>query len=128
MVGNVPGGRQTGLSRDVLEVIVGGAEIAMVTITAAFLRHSYNRWGATATEIPSAMPGDDLVPRPKITSTRAITISAPLEEVWTWVVQIGQGRGGFYSFDAQENMYPLGRDIHSADRILRNCRNCTPVT
>jgi hypothetical protein len=118
MVRNVSGGRQAGLSRDVLEVIVGGAEIAAVTISAPVLRHSYNRWGATAAEVTSAMPGDDLVPRPKITSTRAITIGAPPAEVWSWVVQIGQGRGGFYSFDALENMYPLRCDIHSADRIL----------
>ena len=118
MVRNVSGGRQAGLSSKVLEVIVGGAEIGAVTITAPFLRHSYNRWGATAAETASAMPGDDLVPRPKITSTRAITVSAPPEEVWAWVVQIGQGRGGFYSFDALENMYPLRCDIHSADRIL----------
>ena len=79
MVCNVSGGRQAGLSSKVLEVIVGGAEIGAVTITAPFLRHSYNQWGATAAEIASAMPGDDLVPRPKITSTRAITVSARLK-------------------------------------------------
>lgn len=116
MLRNVPGGRQASLSRSVLEVIAGGAEIGAVTITAPVMRHSYDRWGTTAAEVTSAMPGDDLVPRPKITSTRAITVNAPPEEVWAWVVQIGQGRGGFYSFDALENL--AGCDIHSAGRII----------
>jgi hypothetical protein len=62
------------------------------------------------------MPGDDLVPRPRITSTRAITVGASPQQVWAWVVQIGQGRGGFYSFDALENL--ICCDIHSADRII----------
>jgi hypothetical protein len=47
---------------------------------------------------------------------RAITIGAPPEDVWAWLVQIGQGRGGFYSFDALENLARC--DIHSADRII----------
>lgn len=115
MVRTISGSRQAGLSRNVLEMIVGGAEIGAAAITAPLMRHSYNRWGATAAEVASAMPGDELVPRPKITSTRAITVGAPPEHVWAWVVQIGQGRGGFYSFDALENL--IRCDIHSAGRI-----------
>jgi hypothetical protein len=118
MVRKVSAGRWAGLSRDVVEVLVGGAEIGAVTITAPVMRHSYNRWGATAAEVAAAIPGDGLVPHPKITSTRAITVGAPPDEVWAWLVQIGQGRGGFYSFDALENMYPLRCDIHSADQII----------
>ena len=104
------------LSREVLEGISGGAQVAVVTLSAPVVRHWYNRWGAKPAEIVGAMPGDELVPRPKMTSTRAITINAPPEDVWAWLVQIGQGRGGFYSFDALENM--LRCDIHSADRII----------
>jgi hypothetical protein len=48
--------------------------------------------------------------------TRAITIAAPPEEVFPWLVQLGQGRGGFYSYDWLENQ--TGLDIHSADHIL----------
>ncbi len=62
------------------------------------------------------MPGDDLVIRPRMTSTRAITIKADPEDVWPWVIQIGQGRGGFYSHDWLENVLRL--DIHSANKIL----------
>jgi hypothetical protein len=51
-----------------------------------------------------------------MTSTRAITIGAPPDQVWPWLVQLGQGRGGFYSYDVLENL--IRCDIHSADRIL----------
>jgi hypothetical protein len=49
-------------------------------------------------------------------TTRAVTIDAPPEEVWAWLVQIGHGRGGLYSYDALENL--VGCDIHSARSIL----------
>lgn len=62
------------------------------------------------------LPGDELVATPKMVDTRAITIHASAAEVWPWVVQIGQGRGGFYSYDWLENL--LGLNIHSADRII----------
>jgi hypothetical protein len=96
--------------------IGGGAQVAAVMLTAPVARRWYNRWGATPAEIAGAMPGDELVPFPKLTSTRAVTIDVPPEQVWAWLVQIGQGRGGFYSFDALENL--LRCDIHSADRIM----------
>lgn len=104
------------LPGDLLEMITGGGQMAVVTLTSPVLRHWYNRWGATTAEIAGVMPGDELVPLPKMTSTRAITIDAPPEDVWAWLVQIGQGRGGFYSFDALENLARC--DIHSASQII----------
>ncbi|MGQ9677011.1 MAG: hypothetical protein ACUVX1_15225 [Chloroflexota bacterium] len=50
-------------------------------------------------ELNQRLPGEHLVPTPTLEATRAITIKAPAEEVWPWLVQIGQGRGGFYSYD-----------------------------
>ena len=73
------------------------------------------RWGASDDEVRRPLPGDDLVPQPAAQSTRAVTIHAPAAEVWKWLVQIGQGRGGFYSYDWLENL--AGIEIHSADRI-----------
>jgi hypothetical protein len=80
------------------------------------VRTRYLRWGATTEEIESALPGDDLVAHPDLTSTRAITIEAGADAVWPWIAQLGQGRGGFYSYDALENL--VGCNIHSADRIV----------
>lgn len=62
------------------------------------------------------MPGDDLIADPRVVTTRAVSIDAPPERVWPWLVQIGQGRGGLYSYDALENL--IGLEIHSANRIV----------
>ena len=72
-------------------------------------------WGATDQEVTGAMPGDELVGRARYRSTHAITIAAPADRVWPWLVQMGQGRGGLYSYDRIENL--LGLDIHSAQEI-----------
>jgi hypothetical protein len=63
-----------------------------------------------------ALPGDELMPHADLTATRAVTVRAPADGVWPWIAQLGQGRGGFYSYDFLENL--VGCDIHSADRIV----------
>ncbi|MCI0398907.1 MAG: hypothetical protein L0332_29510 [Chloroflexi bacterium] len=73
-------------------------------------------WGATEEEGQMPLPGDHLVPQPRYISTRAITIQTPPVVVWPWLVQMGQGRAGLYSYDWLENL--AGCDIHSADRII----------
>jgi len=73
-------------------------------------------WGATQGEVDRLLPGDELIPAPNIYATHAVTIQAPPSAVWPWLAQLGQGRGGFYSYDWIENM--MGLDIHTADRIL----------
>jgi hypothetical protein len=98
------------------QILAGGAQIAVTVAGAPVLRHWYHRWGATDEEVDRVMPGDELVPRPDLASTRAVTIAAPPSTVWPWLVQIGHGRGGLYSFDALENL--VGCDLHSADRVL----------
>jgi hypothetical protein len=75
------------------------------------------RWGATGEEADATLADDDLVPTPDLQATRAVTVNAPADHVWPWIAQVGQGRGGFYSYDVLENL--VGCDIHSADRIIR---------
>jgi hypothetical protein len=60
-------------------------------------RRWHLHWGATGTEANSAYPGDHLIAQPRFAPTRALTINAPPEQVWPWIVQIGIGRAGFYS-------------------------------
>jgi hypothetical protein len=98
---------------------LGGLVVASAAGFAVYvfaIRSWHRRWGATNAEVAGSMPGDDLVPTANFETTRAIDIDAPAEAVWPWLVQIGQGRGGFYSYDLLENL--LGLDIHSAHRIL----------
>jgi hypothetical protein len=73
-------------------------------------------WGATEQEVGSSQPGDEIVGHAKYRTTHAVTIDAPVEEVWPWLVQLGQGRGGMYSYDWLENL--VGLEMHSADRIV----------
>jgi hypothetical protein len=61
------------------------------------------RWGATDDEVRRAMPGDGLLRPDAPSTTRAITIDAPPEEVFPWLLQIGYGRGGWYSYDWIDN-------------------------
>ena len=98
------------------DAVRGAVAIAYTLVGSPWLRERYNRWGAIEDEWRAAMPGDELVPEPVLCSTRSVTIDAPPYEVWPWLAQIGQGRGGLYSYDALENL--LGLDIHSADTVL----------
>jgi hypothetical protein len=75
-----------------------------IFLTAPLYRRWHTRWGATPTELATAMPGDDLVPQAQYRSTRAITIDAPPEAVWPWLVQVGCLRAGWYSNDLFDNL------------------------
>jgi hypothetical protein len=80
-----------------------------------FLRDWVLTWGATAEEAAQPLPGDDLLDPADIVATRAIEIDAPPSAVWPWLVQMGPGRAGAYTYDWIENRF--GLDMHSADRI-----------
>ena len=89
-----------------------GIMLLVLVVGYLFIRPWHLRWGATTEDVSRAMPGD----LEHIGWTRDITIEAAPEEVWPWLMQWGQGRGGWYSYDWLENL--LGFDIHTADRIL----------
>ena len=95
-----------------MTVLTGmGAAVALTGVAA--LRRWHQRWGATDEEVAGQMPDDELVNPAAFTATRAITISAPPGVVWPWLVQVGFGRAGFYSYDLLDN---LGRP--STRRVL----------
>ena len=107
--------------KDVMEGI-GGALLIGINLTLWPLLRSWRlRWGATNEELKRTLVGDELVPQPKWSYTQAITICASAEQAWPWLVQMGQGRGGFYSYEWLENL--IGCDIHNADRILTEFQN-----
>ena len=91
-------------------LIAGGVGTAL-----AASRRYYRDWGASKSECRAVLPGDELVADPADVVTRAVTIDAPAEQVWRWLVQIGQDRGGMYSYDWLENL--VGLQIHSAQEI-----------
>lgn len=104
-----------GKLKDIREGIAGAAMIAVALLT-PFLQSRRSKWGATDAEVHRSLSGDDLVPHLKGEYTHAITIHAPATEVWQWLVQIGQGRGGFYSYELLENL--VGCKMHNTDQII----------
>lgn len=73
-------------------------------------------WGATDDEVARILPGDELLASPDLVTTRAIGVSVPPATVWPWLVQMGPGRAGAYTYDWIENV--AGLDMHSANEIL----------
>ncbi len=90
--------------KSIVEAVAGAAGILVTVLFSFLLKGWYRRWGATDAEVKSDMPGDDLVPHPKMAATRAITIQAPPADVWPWLLQFGLDRGGWYSYDLLEAM------------------------
>jgi hypothetical protein len=100
---------------------IGLATVGTMTAAATgayllFVGPWQRRWGATAEEVQRAMPGDEEVERPSMNATRAVTINARPEEIWPWIVQIGTGRAGWYSYDWIENL--MGLDVSSTERVI----------
>ena len=100
-----------------------GIALGVAAATAAALaavRRASLRWGTSGDETTRPLPGDDLLEAADLQSTRAISIDAPRSAVWPWIAQLGQNRGGFYTYDWLENL--IGCDIHSADAVIPELR------
>ena len=80
-----------------------------------YVRPKMMHWGATESEICREMSGDDLIANPAFTTTRVIEIKTRPFIVWSWLAQMGQGRGGFYSYTWIENL--AGLDIQNINKI-----------
>jgi len=92
------------------------AALALKVATYPLWRRRCLAWGATRAEADGPLPGDDLLGNPAIITTRAVTVDTAPEAIWPWLVQMGPGRGGAYTYDWVENL--LGLHMHSADEIL----------
>jgi hypothetical protein len=88
------------------------ALLAVLGLYRGRLRQSMYRWGATDDEVAAKLPGDELMAASAPTTTRAITIDAGIDDVWPWLAQIGEDRGGFYSYSWLERA--VGAHVHNA--------------
>jgi hypothetical protein len=103
--------------------IVGMAGTAAL-VYAAWARSRLMRWGATDEEVTGAYPGAELVPHGQRAATMAVTVDAPPNQVWPWLVQLGGDRGGWYSWDRLDNGgRPSATEIHPEwqDLALGDC-------
>jgi hypothetical protein len=98
--------------------VVAGAALTVAAAVAyrRLLREPILTWGATPDEASRRLPGDELLEAADVVSTRAITVGAPASAVWPWLVQMGPGRGGAYTYDWIERLF--GIDMHSANQIV----------
>lgn len=92
------------------------ARMAGHLLTGPLLRPYRSTWGATPEEVATAWPGDELLPDASWTVTHAVTVWTGPEEVWPWLAQLSQGRGGLYSFERLENL--IGCRMAYTDRVL----------
>jgi len=96
------------------------AYVAVVIVS----RPWHSRWGSSEAELRATLPGDDLVANPHYTIQHAVTINATPDVIWPWLVQLGQDRGGFYSYDWLERL--VGDEIRNADRIHPDWQTLQP--
>jgi len=82
-----------------LGVLGIGAALSGLGTYPLFLRRRCLTWGARPDEVSRKLPGDELLPGAGTVATRAITIDAPPAAIWPWLVQMGSGRGGVYTYD-----------------------------
>jgi len=96
----------------------GGVALALAGVAGYLLvlRPKHLRWGATDADLRRAMAGDEIVSRPNYLTNRAITIRARPEHIWPWLAQMGEGRGGFYSYTGIERL--MGMRVVNAESIL----------
>ncbi|OFW46851.1 MAG: hypothetical protein A3J29_06585 [Acidobacteria bacterium RIFCSPLOWO2_12_FULL_67_14b] len=100
--------------RHLLGVIAAVAFLAYAA-SAAVLWPLHRAWGSTPAEHALALPGDAPDRNPALEIQHAVTVNAPPEAVWPWLVQLGQDRAGFYSYDWLERAF--GVDVHNVREI-----------
>ena len=107
------------MKRAVRVVMAGAAGLAAYMLV---IRPWHLKWGATRSEAQGPQPGDAIVERPRIETTRAITIQACAAEVWPWLVQIGYKRAGWYTHDFLHRLVGIAGCVdderRSAKRII----------
>lgn len=99
-----------------LAALEGIALIVWHLIATPFVGRRRLRWGTVGTEAVDSLPGDEFVPAPKWSYTLGIAVGAAPEVVWPWIAQIGQGRGGFYTYQTLENI--AGCKITNTTKVL----------
>lgn len=100
------------MSKVVRFAMLGAAVAAPIGAYAMLFRPWMRRWGAEPADATRTLPGDDLVAEPTVVETRVLTMDAAPEDAWPWLVQMGYGKAGWYSYDQMD------QKGHSATEIM----------
>jgi hypothetical protein len=112
---------------------MGKGKLPSLAVAAAAAGAAYVRfgrpwvlnWGAKPDEVDRALPGDEMLPGAWLQTTRAVTVEAPPEAIWPWLVQMGpRPRAGAYTYDWIERL--LGIDIENRGVILPEYQHLEP--
>lgn len=98
--------------RRALAIAFAAAASTAAWIGFVFARSAFRHWGIVEADAAKTLPGDELVPEASAVDTRTIEIDAPPARIWPWLVQMGYGRAGWYSYDQ------LDMDHPSADHVI----------
>jgi hypothetical protein len=107
--------------RKIREALSGVFLIAGCVLLRPIFHSWYVKWGTTSTDINRKLPGDEYISCLRGGYTQAIDINASPGAVWPWIVQMGQDKAGFYSYELLENM--IGCNIHNAAYIINEYQN-----
>jgi len=90
--------------RVLLGAAIGAPLLALAY--ARWVRPWHMHWGLPCEEKNGlAVPGDSLIANPKVETTHAIVVRGTPAMIWPWLVQMGQGRGGFYTYTWLEQLF-----------------------
>lgn len=102
-----------------------GAGAGGAALGYALLRPRMKDWGTRPTERTRAYPGDDVISAPNYEAMMAVDVRAPPEAIWPWLMQLGRGRGGLYSYDWLDRLFGY-LDAPSAKTLLPGLRPLQP--
>ena len=95
--------------------LAAGAVLLLYVAASTLLFPWHRTWGSTREEVLMSLPGDPAERDPSLEIQHAVTIEAPPADVWPWLIQLGQDRAGFYSYDWLERAF--GANVHNVFEI-----------
>ena len=100
--------------------------VSFLTVSFAWLPGWIHTYGTNEQEVQAKYPGDEILNTPVVEWTHAITIAASPAVVWPWVAQIGDAKGGFYSYTFIENLISNADIYHNASQVISQFQNPQP--
>ncbi len=109
-------------------IVLGISLLVIVFVYLLFFHPWQMHWGATDAEVKGAMPGDEIVSRASFESTRAITIHAPAQAIYAWIIQMGAKRAGLYSYHVLDNAGNASGESLIPDHQNMQAGDLTPIS